>query len=145
VNNLDRPIEVRYKVAKPTIPQAPAGIPIVPVIKPRSEINHSIPWTDLTTSQFSFNPDTRIVVVTLPAGEALRIAQHNLVDQGIDKEGEFSIEEIEITGPHGQINLIGDEVKRSFVAQSNKLYTLTYHEWLHSKESCLTDDSQGCI
>jgi hypothetical protein len=98
-------------VAKPTIRQAPAGIPIVPAIKPGSEINHSIPWTDLTTSQFSFNPDTRIVVVTLPAGEALRIAQHNLVDQGIDKEGEFSIEEIEITGPHGQINLIGDEVK----------------------------------
>src|SRR5688572_24943935 len=97
VNKSGQAIVVSYVVKKPTTLDVPPRPPIVPAVKPISELHRSTPWRDLSDSQYSFDPVTRQVTVSLNANEVLRIAQHNLVDQEL-KDEDFTIEAIEIKG-----------------------------------------------
>ena len=64
-----------------------------------------------------------------PPGDALRVEQLNLVDrQDGDAASRFAIEEIDISGADGEIKLQGEQARKSFVAESKKVYTLTYHQ-----------------
>jgi hypothetical protein len=130
VNSSDQIVEVRYKVKKPG--QSVSGIlmlPIKPAIKPASQIEEQNPWRDLSTSEFTFDPDNRIVTISLKPGDALRIEQRNLVDGPQDERNQasnFAIEEIILEGANGVIRLEGEHARKSFLPQSKKTYTLTY-------------------
>lgn len=70
----------------------------------------------------------RTVIVQLHPQEALLIAiMHNYA--GPDDPGdaqEFPIQEIKLSGTHGEKSLAEDEARTSFTEVSRALYTLTY-------------------
>lgn len=130
VNASDHPIEVHYTIKKPVNPLSPSRVPLLPSIKPISQMYQEIPWRELTTSQYSFDPDKRTVVLSLMPGQALRIAQYNLSDRpasDAERAAIFFVEEIDIIGTSGEILIRGEQAYGSFVAESKKVYTLTYH------------------
>lgn len=127
VNASDRAIEVKYKIKNLTGSVSPHwGLPIVPAVKKISELHQEVSWQDLSASEFTIDPENRTVVVSLKPGEALRIEQRNLADES-DPARNFSIEEINIKGTSGEITLQGERLYTSFVAESKKVYTLTYN------------------
>jgi hypothetical protein len=125
VNASDHPVEVRYKIKKPADPRAPSRMPIQPAIKAVSEVNQEVPWRELPASRYTFDPDTRTVVVSLQPGDALLVDHIRLADKDYEAS-DLSVEEINITGAFGEIKLQGAQVFKNFVADSKKLHTLTY-------------------
>ena len=130
VNGSTRALEVRYKVKKVAQPVSPIQLlPIRPAIKPIAQLEHQTSWRDLSISEFTFDPDSRTVIVSLMPGDALRIEQRNLVDAPKDDASQasnFGIEEIVLDGANGVAKFEGDLARRSFVPQSGKTYILTY-------------------
>jgi len=124
-NASDQPVEIRYKIKKPADPVAQSRMPVSPAIKMVSELNQEIPWRELPASRYKFDPDSRMAVVSLMQGEALLVEHLNLVDKSYEA-ADFPIEEIEITGTYGEIKLQGEQVFKSFVAESKKLSAITY-------------------
>jgi hypothetical protein len=133
VNATEQPIEIRYIIKKPAAPFPPfppsQTLPITPAVKDVSQLHQQIAWRELSASQYIFDPDSRKVMVTLRPNEALRIEQRNLVDGKADdahQAARFSIEEVDITGSYGGIKLQGEQLRKMFVPESKKVYTLTY-------------------
>src|SRR5215813_6640733 len=129
INATDRPIEVQYVIKKPAYPSPPFSpgqpLPTNPAIKDVSQLDHQTAWRELSASQYTFDPDGRIVVVSLMPNEALRIEKQNLVDGKVDdasQAAKFSIEEINITGSYGEIKLQGEQARKMFMAVSKKVY-----------------------
>ena len=130
VNASNQPLEVRYKLKPPADPRAPAGEPVVPpATKPVSQLQQEVSWNQLSASQYKLDREKREVAVLLPPGYALLVEQRNLVDGPTDdahQAANFSIEEINLSGAGKQVHLQGDEVRKGFVPESKKLYTITY-------------------
>ena len=129
INAADNTIEVRYRLKKPVNSLSPSRLPEVPSVKLASELDQQIPWRPLPASRFTFDPDTRLAVVSLMPGESLRVEQRKLGEGPQDdahQAANFSIEEINITGPNGDVMLQGEQARKSFVPVSKSLYTLTY-------------------
>ena len=100
-------------------------MPTLRVIKTASELKQEVPWRELSDSQYKFDPDSRTAVVSLQPGEALQVERFKDM-QATSVVARFSIEEITITGANGMIKLQGEQVPKSFIAESKQLYTLTY-------------------
>jgi hypothetical protein len=133
VNATDRSIEVQYVIKKPPPPfnQFPPShaLPITPATKEISQLQQQTEWRDLSASEYTFDPISRRVVVSLMPNQALRIEKQDLVDGKTDDASlaaKFSIEEIKITGSYGEIKLQGEQARRMFVAESKQLYSITY-------------------
>ena len=130
INASNHAIEVKYKIKKPTDPRAPSGVPVVPpATKAVSDLQREIPWNQLSTSQYSLDPENRELAVSLLPGQALLVEQRNLVDGPTDdahQAANFSIEEIDLAGADGKTQLEGEQARKAFVAESKKLYTITY-------------------
>lgn len=130
VNATDSPIEIRYVVKKPVDPIPPRqALPIIPAIKSVSQLHHQIAWRELSPPQYTYDPDKHTVIVSLMPREALRIEQRNLVDGKVDDAHlaeKFQIEEIIITGSHGEVKLQGEQLRKMFAAESKKIHVLTY-------------------
>lgn len=129
INGANNLIEVRFRLKKPMDPLSPSRLPEVPSVKLISELDRQIPWRELPTSRFTFDPSTRTAVVSLMPGEALRVEQRNLSDGPQDdahRAANFSVEEIRITGTNGEMTLQGEQARKSFVPASKTLSTLTY-------------------
>jgi len=89
-------------------------------------LNQEVSWHELSPSDYAFDPVSRTVSInSLKPGEALRIEQLNLVDKQYEA-WDFPVEEIAISGAAGEIRIQGDQVYKSFVAESKKTYTITY-------------------
>jgi hypothetical protein len=129
INASNSPIEVRYRLKKPMNPDAPSRLAEVPSVKLISELDLQIPWRQLPTSRFTFDPNTRMALVSLMPGEGVRVEQRKLGDgpeDDTDQAANFSIEEINIKGTNSQVTFQGEQARKSFVAVSKTLYTLTY-------------------
>jgi len=133
INATDRPIEIQYVIKQPGDSSPPFSVtqtlPITPAIKSVLQLGQQTEWRELSAAQYTFDPDNRRVGVSLMPNEALRIDKQNLVDGKVDDASlaaKFSIEEINIMGGYGEIKLQGEQVRKMFVAESRKLYTLTY-------------------
>jgi len=110
-------------------PDAPSRLPEVPSVKLISELDEQIPWRELPTSRFTFDPNTRMAAVSLMPGEGLRVEQRKLREgpqDDADQAANFSIEEINITGTNGEVTFQGEQARKSFVPASKTLYILTY-------------------
>lgn len=125
INASDDRVEIRYIVKKPADPRAFSTIPMVPEIKPISELNQEVAWHVLLASEYSFDPNSRMVVVPLKPNEALRIEQLNLADKQL-KASDFPIEELHIAGAHDDVELQGEQVYNSFASGPRRMRTLTY-------------------
>ena len=125
VNASDDSVKVRYRFKRATDPLAPRRSSTVPHVKAVSELNQEVPWREFSSSQYSFDPDSGTVVVSLEPGEALQLEVLNLTDKHYDAS-DFAIEEIDITGTHGEIKLEGEQVYKGFVVESKKLLAVTY-------------------
>lgn len=130
VNETDNPIEVRYVIKNPVYPHPPElTIPVKPATKKVSQLHQQIAWQELSPTQYTFNPDTRMVITSLMPGEALKIEQCNLVDGKVDDRHlneKFRIERIFIVGSHGELDRQGEQLRTMFTAESNKIHVLTY-------------------
>jgi hypothetical protein len=129
VNASEQTIEVRYKVTKSTA--GPLTISGVPAIIDASQLDThgGQQWKELPQSQYRLTQDsnTATVTVDLTPNQALRITK--LRDYGGHEDpwpNIFAIEEIDITGAGGEMKLVGEKARTSFVEVSGALYTLTY-------------------
>lgn len=84
-------------------------------------------WRDLSTSEYRVDHENRTITAWVSPGEALRVARIPDSDMRDGEPMSFSIEEITISGAQGEIRLQGGQARKSFVAESKKIYTLTYH------------------
>ena len=118
VNESDRPIEVRYRIRGNS--SEPLSKTTKPATLPSAQL-HSREWRELPSEQFAIDSVNRTVTVQVKPGEALRIA--NVRDYGADSGvTDFIIMEIQIVGTSGGVSLQGDQVYKSFVAESTAFF-----------------------
>src|SRR5262245_44202989 len=127
VNESANPIEVRYKVK-----DHPG--PFYPLIPPSSmratdlSSKGNNDWSTLPPSGVQLDETQRTVTVTVKPHEALlitSITNYFSHDNELDAQ-RFAIEEINVSGSHGELTLVGDQARRSFSKMSVALYTFTY-------------------
>ena len=130
VNASDHAIEVRYRLMKPTHPNAPKQLSDFDVhTKPAAQIHKDVAWQPLPSSRYKIDPDNYTVGLTLNPGEALLLIRCRPAggsSQGDCAAEEFFVEEIALVGGNGEINLKGQQARKSFAAESRHTYTLTY-------------------
>jgi hypothetical protein len=102
-----------------------SGLRIAPAVKKISEVDEQVAWEDLSDSQPTLDPESRTVVGSLMPGYGLRVEKLDLADD-TNPVSSFSIEELVIKAGSDEIKLQGEQVYRSFVAESNKTYSQTY-------------------
>src|SRR5438105_7609169 len=129
VNASGQAVEIRYTIKKPLNPLSPTRIPVSPGVKQTSQLQQQVAWRELTTSEYKFDVEARTVTVSLMPGQALRVAHYNLAD-GSSSDTEratlFFVEGLEVTGGNGEILLKGEQVYKSFLAESKTVYALRY-------------------
>jgi hypothetical protein len=119
VNASDSAIEVRYQTKLPSPPIGPA-------VLPSSQLGEQVPWQDLLASEFTFDPDTCTVVVSVKPGDALLIDRLPGEDD-TQLAADLSIIEIDIKGASGEMKFQGEQVFKHFMAAGAKgAHTLTY-------------------
>jgi hypothetical protein len=119
VNASDRPIEVRYRIGETGI--EPLAVTRKPATLPSSQIS-SREWQELSPTQYAFDREKRVVTVSINPGVGLRINQGGEWNEKYAGEN-FIIEELNIRGSNGEVNLKGDQVYKSFVPVRSAFYT----------------------
>lgn len=119
INASDQPIQIRYKIAQTGIDPLVAARK--PATLPTSRIS-TREWQELPSTQYGFDHDGRVVTVSLSPGVGLRIHQGGEWDEHYAGEN-FTIEELDIKGANGEINLKGDQVYKGFVPVRSAFYT----------------------
>ena len=130
VNESGEAIEVTYKIGGET--PDPFDMTGNPATLPASQLS-SREWQQLSPTQYVLDREKRTVTVSLMPSMALRI-NHGREWRENENPAEFTIKEIEVRAPHGQLILKGDRVYRSFVIVPKPFYsfgpptvlTLTY-------------------
>lgn len=119
VNSSDQPIEIRYRIGKTGI--EPLAVTRTPAVLSASQIS-SREWQELRPTQYVFDQEKRVVTVSINPGVGLRINQGGEWSEKYTGEN-FIIEEINIRGSNGEVNLKGDQVYKSFVPVRSAFYT----------------------
>lgn len=127
VNQTESPIEVRYKVKNYPGTFCP---PVAPSSISASDLNPkgNQQWTLVTSSSIQLDEANRTVSVRVSPHEVLLVTiMHHYVSHDDPGDAQkFPIEEINVSGPRGEINLVGEQARRNFSEVSRALYTLTY-------------------
>lgn len=127
LNQLDSPIEVRYKIKNHPGTFSP---PVAPSSIPASDLNPkgNQQWALVPSTRIKLDEDNRTVSVRVGPHEALLVTtmHHYVGHDDLGDAQEFPIEEINVSGPRGEINLVGEQARRSFSQVSRALYTLAY-------------------
>ena len=127
INATDQPLELRYKV------KASERDPIQMVGEPRKTAEEKLrgsdrEWRLLAPGEYEVNREARTVTIRLMPHEAVLVRQltnYGGHDDTSDAEA-FAIDEIRLNGASGEVTHQGDQARRSFVRESDNLYTLTY-------------------
>lgn len=127
VNVSDQPIDVRYEIRNSPGPFTP---PVPPAMTAASKLHATDKeFHKLSTSEYTLDPKSRTITVRVKSNEVLlveRLLRSGMhVDNAEDAES-FGINEITIVGAYGEIKFQGDQVRKSFVAESKTVFTLTY-------------------
>lgn len=128
VNESDHPVEVRYKVKNfPGEPLELTGAAATMTISRLRAGNKE--WRKLFDARHQLDRENRTIAVRVSSKEALRVTSIHRIGGQIDDAEEaisFPIEEISVIGVCGEIRVQGRQAHKIFVAESNRLYTLTY-------------------
>ena len=127
VNATARPLELRYKVkASERDPLQAAGEPLKTAEENLRGGDRQ--WQRLSPEEYAVDREARTITVRVMPHEAVvvrRLTNYGGHDDTSDAET-FAIEEIRLNGASGEVTLQGDQARRSFLAESDNLYTLTY-------------------
>ena len=127
LNRTEQPVEVRYRIkASPSDPLLMVGEPLKTA---QAKLRNSDKeWQKLAPGQYVFDREARTITIQLMPHEALlvrRVTNYRGHDDSSEAE-HYPIEEISLKGASGAVQLQGDQARRSFIAESDHLYTLTY-------------------
>ncbi|HEX8173494.1 MAG TPA: hypothetical protein VF543_00075 [Pyrinomonadaceae bacterium] len=127
VNESDEPIVVRYKVKNYPYTFAPPTTPATVAVSELSTRGGQ-KWQELNPTQYQLDPANRTITIRVMPHNALRVARAR--DDGWHQDPSasesFPIEEINVNGANGELNLKGQQAFTSFSKVSQALYTLIY-------------------
>ena len=127
INESGNPIEVRYRLKDFPGPFAPR---IAPATMTTGQLRAGDQlWSQLSAAQFRLEPDERRVVVRVMPNQSLRVERMHRAGMQVDETDEakvFSIEEMIILGANNEIKLQGEQVRKSFVPESKRVYALIF-------------------
>lgn len=129
INESDSPIDVRYTVKRSTVgPLVASGLPAT--IEASQLSSHGgQQWKELAGNQYQLIQESNvdIAIVRVMPKEALRITDvRDYKGHSAQRNINFPIEEINITGASGELILTGKQTRLAFMEVSKALYTLTY-------------------
>jgi hypothetical protein len=125
---------VTYTIRSTDInPLLDAGVGL-PAVLPIPELSGR-EWRPLTTNEYSFEPSSRTVTLSLPPNHGLLIDRGGEFRSHSEMPSGFDIEKITLVGVNGETVLEGAYVFKSFVLVDKPFYrfgpptqfTLTYH------------------
>jgi hypothetical protein len=127
LNATDQPVELRYQLK-----DTPRDV-IQVAGEPRKTAGEKLrnsdkEWRLLAPGEYAVNREARTVTIRLMPHEAVLVRQltnYGGHDDTSDAEA-FAIEEIRLDGASGVVTHQGDQARRSFIRESDNLYTLTY-------------------
>lgn len=127
LNATDQPVELRYKLK-----DSPRDV-IQVAGDPRKTAGEKLrnsdkEWRLLVPGEYTVDRESRTVTIRLMPHEAVLVRQvtnYGGHDDTSDAEA-FAVEEIRLNGASGEVTHQGDQARRSFVRESDNLYTLTY-------------------
>jgi hypothetical protein len=129
LNDTDSRIEVVYRI-KPSPPGPPSLEVIEPMVVSAANLEAKGvgKWTKLEPHRFRIDQLNRTVTVVVSAHEGLRIASmhHYLGNDGPNDVQNFPIQDLSVTGKHGEMKFTGDATRRAFEKRSLALYVLSY-------------------
>ena len=127
VNQSDQTVEVRYKIKHFPGPFAPPVAPAT-IANSRLSTKGGQEWIELTSDQYQLDEENRTVIVELASYQALRIARmhHYMGHEYAGDAEDFPLEEVIVTGEQGDLKLVGQQARVTFLEMSRVLYTLTY-------------------
>lgn len=127
LNDTDQPVELRYKVkASERDPVQVAGDPQKTAGEKLRDSDRE--WRLLVPGEYSVDRAARTVSIRVMPHEAVlvrRLTNYGGHDDTSDAEA-FAVEEIRLSGASGEVILQGEQARRSFLRESDNLYTLTY-------------------
>jgi hypothetical protein len=127
LNDTDQPVELRYKVkASERDPVQVAGDPRKTAGEKLRDSDRE--WRLLVPGEYSVDRAARTVSIRVMPHEAVlvrRLTNYGGHDDTSDAEA-FAVEEIRLNGASGEVILQGEQARRSFLRESDNLYTLTY-------------------
>ena len=127
VNATGQPVELRYTVkASPRDPLEMVGQPRKTAADKLRDGDRE--WRLLAPGEYELDGGARAITLRLMPGEAVLVRQltnYGGHDDTSDAEA-FAVEEIRLGGAAGEVTHRGDQARRSFLRESDNLYTLTY-------------------
>ncbi|HWT02122.1 MAG TPA: hypothetical protein VN256_17865 [Pyrinomonadaceae bacterium] len=127
INATDQPVELRYKVkASPRDPLEMVGTPRKTAAEKLRDGDRE--WRLLAPGEYALDGAARTVTIRVMPHEAVLVRQmtnYGGHDDTSDAEA-FAVEEIYLNGARGEVRLQGEQARRSFLKESDNLYTLTY-------------------
>lgn len=127
VNDSKSPIEVRYRIKQsPNEPLVETDLPATIATSRLRDRNKQ--WQKLDAAQYQLDEGSRTVTARVMPDEALRVAiiwRYTDFEDSYQRE-HFPIEEITVVGAGGELKLMGEQARQTFVAESERLYTIIY-------------------
>ena len=133
VNASEKPLLVTYTIGPTGInPLVATGVG-TPAILPIGEFTGR-EWRPLTSNEYSFEPSSRTVTLSLPPNQGLLINRAGEWRSNSEMPSGFIIEKIKLVGINGETVVEGENVYKSFVVVPKPFYrfgpptqfTLTY-------------------
>lgn len=121
LNRSDQPLLVRYTIIESSFDPRRLTMPGTPAVLDFAELRGR-DWRLLAKNQYSVDPPTRTVSVTLPPNEALLIDRGGELRSNSDCAGGFDIERIEFIGVKGGVVVEGANFCKSFVVIPKPFY-----------------------
>lgn len=121
VNASEKPLLVTYTIRSSDIgPILHAGIG-TPAVLPIAELSER-EWRPLTANEYSFEPSTRTVTLSLPPNQGLLIDRGGEWRSNSEMPSGFDIEKITLVGVNGETVIEGENVFKSFVVVAKPFY-----------------------
>ena len=133
VNASEKPLLVTYTIGSTgSNPLLETGVG-TPAVLPVAELSER-EWRPLTSNEYSFDPSSRTVTVSLPPNQGLLINRGGEWRSNREMPSGFIIERIMLVGTNGETVVEGENIFKSFVLVDKPFYnfgpptqfTLTY-------------------
>jgi hypothetical protein len=127
LNESEQPIKVQYKIKNS--PSEPLQLIGEPAKTAGANLrNGDKQWRILKSDEYQLDREARTITIDVMPHEALRVMY--ITNYGghddASEANKFKIDEIIVTGAHGEAKYQGEQIRRQFTEASETLYVLTY-------------------